>query len=74
MLEIIRRLLAFRIAIAELIAVAVLAGAPYLLVGAVWTAVHIDRFPDLAPIDRIVSFFGSVVFWPVLLTADLCLG
>jgi NADH:ubiquinone oxidoreductase subunit 4 (subunit M) len=71
--EKVRRVLGFQLTIAELIAIALILGAPYLLVGAIWSTTHTEHLHHMHGIDLAVSFLGSIVCWPVLLFADVCM-
>ncbi|MHC9291139.1 hypothetical protein ACRCUN_01665 [Mycobacterium sp. LTG2003] len=73
MLVKLRRLLSYRIAVGEVLVAAIVLGAPYLLIGAVWSSTHTDHLEQMAPLDAMVSFLGSIVSWPVLLFADVCM-
>lgn len=73
MLERIRRVLSFELSVAQLLAIGIGLGAPYLLVGVVWSATHTDHLRDLQGADLAVSFLGSIVSWPVLLFANVCM-
>jgi hypothetical protein len=68
-----RRLLGFQVTIGELIVVAVVVGTPYLIVGVIWSSMHTDHLQRMAGADLVVSFLGSIVSWPVLLFADVCM-
>ena len=58
---------------AEWITVAVLAGIPYLIVGVIWSATHTAHLAQLSGIDMVLYFLGFIVYWPVLLFADVCM-
>lgn len=73
MLEKVRRLLSFELSVAQLLAIGICVGTPYLLVGVVWSASHTDHLRDLQGADLAVSFLGSIVSWPVLLFANVCM-
>ena len=73
MLARLRRLLAYRIAVGELLVAGIILGAPYLLIGAIWSSTHTDHLEQMAPLDATVSFLGSIVSWPVLLFTDVCM-
>ncbi|WP_101950513.1 hypothetical protein [Mycobacterium sp. 3519A] len=73
MLDTVRRLLAFQVTIAQLIIIAVVVGVPYLIVGVVWSSTHTAHLQHMAGIDLVVSYLGSIVSWPVLLFADICM-
>lgn len=73
MLSKIRQVLGFQITIAELIGLGLIVGTPYLLVGAIWSTTHTDHLHHMHGADLVVSFLGSIVSWPVLLFADVCM-
>lgn len=73
MLVRLRRLLSYRIAVGEVLVAAVLLGAPYLLIGAIWSSTHTDHLDQMAPLDSTVSYLGSIVSWPVLVFTDVCM-
>jgi hypothetical protein len=68
-----RRLLAYRVAVGELIVVALVVGTPYLLVGVIWSSTHAEHLQHMAGLDLVVSYLGSIASWPVLLVADVCM-
>jgi hypothetical protein len=68
-----RRLLRFQVTIGELIVVAVVLGTPYLIVGVVWSSTHTAHLQHMSGADLVVSYLGSIVSWPVLLLADVCM-
>ena len=57
----------------ELIAVALILGTPYLIVGVIWSSTHVEHLQHMAGADLVVSYLGSIVSWPVLLVADVCM-
>jgi hypothetical protein len=69
-----RKFLGFEMTIAEWIGTAILAGAPYLVIGVIWSATHTDQLGGLTGADRMVSLLGSIVSWPVLLFSDVCMA
>ncbi|OBG38495.1 hypothetical protein A5672_16315 [Mycobacterium alsense] len=73
MLSRIRRLLDYEMTVAELIGLAVLLGTPYLIVGVIWSCTHTQHLHTMRGADLVVSFLGSIVSWPVLLFADVCM-
>ncbi|MEZ0364036.1 hypothetical protein ACAG26_10110 [Mycobacterium sp. pUA109] len=73
MLEMLRRVLDYKFTVAELIGIALIIGTPYLLIGVVWSGTHTEHLKDLDGIDLVVSFLGSIVSWPVLLLANVCM-
>jgi hypothetical protein len=68
-----RRLLGFQVTIGELIVTAVVIGTPYLIVGVVWSSTHTELLQHMTGADLVVSYLGSIVSWPVLLFADVCM-
>ncbi|MCV7398699.1 hypothetical protein H7K24_00820 [Mycobacterium fragae] len=66
-----RRLLDFDLSIAELIGVALLLTAPYLIVGGVWAGTHAERLEQLRGVDLLISLLGSIALWPVLVLANV---
>jgi NADH:ubiquinone oxidoreductase subunit 4 (subunit M) len=73
MLERLRRLLEFRLSIAQLMAIGIILGTPYLLVGVVWSTTHTEHLHQMHGVDLAVSFLGSIVSWPVLLFSNVCM-
>ena len=73
MLEKLRRVLEFRLSIAQLMAIAIILGTPYLLVGTIWSTTHTEHLHQMHGVDLAVSFLGSIVSWPVLLFANVCM-
>lgn len=73
MLNKIRQVLGFQLTIAELIGLTLIVGTPYLLVGTIWSTTHTDHLYNMHGADLVVSFLGSIVSWPVLLFADVCM-
>jgi hypothetical protein len=72
MLGTLQRLLGFQVTIGELIVVALILGTPYLIVGVIWST-HTEHLQRMAGADLVVSYLGSIVAWPVLLFADVCM-
>jgi hypothetical protein len=68
-----RRLLGFQVTIGELIVVGIVLGTPYLIVGVIWSSTHTDHLQHMTGVDLVVSYLGSIVSWPVLLFADVCM-
>jgi NADH:ubiquinone oxidoreductase subunit 4 (subunit M) len=73
MLERLRRVLEFRLSIAQLMAIGIILGTPYLLVGTIWSTTHTEHLHQMHGVDLAVSFLGSIVSWPVLLFANVCM-
>jgi len=73
MLSRIRTILDYQLTIAELLGLAILLGTPYLIVGVIWSSTHTQHLHDMHGVDLVVSFLGSIVSWPVLLFANVCM-
>lgn len=73
MLEKVRQVLGFQLTVAELIGLALIVGTPYLLVGVIWSTTHTEHLHQMHGVDLVVSFLGSIVSWPVLLFANVCM-
>jgi NADH:ubiquinone oxidoreductase subunit 4 (subunit M) len=73
MLDRLRRVLEFRVSVGQLMALGIIVGTPYLLVGAVWSSTHTEHLHQLHGVDLAVSFLGSIVSWPVLIFANVCM-
>jgi hypothetical protein len=69
----VRKILGFEMTIAEWLGTAILAAAPYLVIGVIWALTHTQQLSGLTGIDRAASFLGSIVSWPVLLFSDVCM-
>jgi hypothetical protein len=68
-----RRLLGYQVTVGELVVVALVVGTPYLVVGVIWSSTHTDHLQRMAGADLVVSYLGSIVSWPVLLFANVCM-
>jgi hypothetical protein len=68
-----RRFLGYQVTLGELIVVALVLGTPYLIAGVIWSSTHIDHLKHMAGADLVVSYLGSIVSWPVLLFANVCM-
>ncbi|HET7074846.1 MAG TPA: hypothetical protein VFI55_12280 [Mycobacterium sp.] len=73
MLDKLRQVLDFQLTIGQLIAIGLIIGTPYLLVGTVWSTTHTEHLHQMHGIDLAVSFLGSIVSWPVLLFSNVCM-
>lgn len=73
MLGALRRLLSFQVTIGELIVAALVLGTPYLIIGVIWSSTHTEHLHRMTGADLVVSYLGSIVSWPVLLFADVCM-
>jgi NADH:ubiquinone oxidoreductase subunit 4 (subunit M) len=69
----IRRILGYQLTIAQRIALGLVVGTAYLLIGAIWSTMHTAHLQNMHGVDLAVSFLGSIVSWPVLLFANVCM-
>jgi hypothetical protein len=69
-----RQLMDFELSIAELIGVGLLLGGPYLLIGLVWSSTHAQSLQGIRGVELLISLVGSIVLWPALLVANVCLA
>lgn len=67
------RLLSYRMSVGELIGLGLILGTPYLIVGLIWSLTHTAHLHEMQGVDLVVSFLGSIVSWPVLLFANVCM-
>ena len=72
-MEKLRKVLDFELTIGQLLALGLLIGTPYLLVGTIWSTTHTAHLNQMHGVDLAVSFLGSIVSWPVLLFANVCM-
>jgi NADH:ubiquinone oxidoreductase subunit 4 (subunit M) len=68
-----RRLMDFELSLAELIGVGLMLAGPYLIVGLVWASTHTGSFQRMGGVELLVAMLGSIVLWPALLLANVCL-
>lgn len=73
MLTRLRRLMEFELSIAELVGIGLLLAGPYLIVGLAWSTTHSAPLERMAGVELLVSLIGSIVLWPALLLANVCL-
>lgn len=73
MLTKVRQLLSYEFTVAELIGLGLILAAPYLVIGAIWSLTHTEHLRNMHGLDLVVSFLGSIVSWPVLLFANVCM-
>lgn len=73
MLAMIRRVLSYQLTVGRLLAIGLIIGTPYLLVGTLWSTSHTEHLQHLQGVDLAVSFLGSIASWPVLLFANVCM-
>ena len=60
-LETLRKVLDFRLTIGQLLAIGLIVGTPYLLVGTIWSTTHTEHLHQMHGVDLAVSFLGSNV-------------
>jgi NADH:ubiquinone oxidoreductase subunit 4 (subunit M) len=73
MLDKVRQVLGFQLTIGQLIAIGLIIGTPYLLIGTIWSSTHTEHLHQMHGVDLAVSYLGSIVSWPVLLFANVCM-
>lgn len=73
MLSTARRVMDYEMTLAEWIGTALLLLAPYGVIGVVLAVLKPDHLAHLDGLQKVVAFVGSVMFWPVLLFADVCM-
>lgn len=69
----ITKLAEFRVSIRQLFLVGLVLGIPYGIVGLIWALTHTAHLADLAGVDKVFSFIGELIAWPVLLFSDITL-
>ncbi|KAA1419710.1 hypothetical protein F0U44_13845 [Nocardioides humilatus] len=57
----------------NLVPLAIAVGIPYLLVGLLWAVNHDDHLAALDGGDKLFSWLGEVVAWPILIFWDVSL-
>jgi hypothetical protein len=73
MLEKLRKVLEFQLTVGQLMAIGLIVGTPYLMVGTIWSTAHTEHLHQMHGVDLAVSFLGSIVSWPVLVFANVCM-
>ncbi|MBF6386035.1 hypothetical protein IU444_18040 [Nocardia farcinica] len=73
MLKRLDRIFSYEMKVSEFLGTLIILGIPYGLGGVVWTLTHTSHLRDMHGVDVIVSFLGSIVFWPVLTFANVCM-
>jgi hypothetical protein len=68
-----RNFLGYRMRVSEWIGLAMVLGAPYLVVGFIWSLAHTEHLHDMHGVNLVVSFLGAIVSWPVLLFSNVCM-
>ncbi|MEP9391516.1 hypothetical protein ABLE94_04535 [Gordonia sp. VNK1] len=68
----INRILDHQMKVSEILGTLILIGIPYGIIGVVWTLTHTAHLADIDnPVDKVVSFLGAIVCWPVLTFANV---
>ncbi len=73
MLPKLRQVLSCQLTIAERMGIAAILGIPYLIIGIIWSATHTEHLRQMQGADLVMFFLGSIVSWPVLLFANVCM-
>ncbi|WP_020666063.1 hypothetical protein [Amycolatopsis nigrescens] len=63
----------FRVSIRQLFLLGVALGIPYGIVGLVWALTHNEHLAMLDGVDKVFSFLGEMIAWPVLIFSDVTL-
>ncbi len=64
-MNVLNRIMEFRMTVAEWIGLALLLAAPYVVIGVLWSIWHLDQLSAL-------TFVRSTVTWPILLLGNGC--
>lgn len=72
MLSDLRRLLSYEMTLAEWLGTAVLLVTPHLVLGVVCAVLQPGYITSVDGAEKVAAAVGTVVFWPVLLIAELC--
>jgi apolipoprotein N-acyltransferase len=70
----IERLLSFQLTIVEILCIGVVFGVPYLAMGIAWTSTHSAHLDQLQGVDLMMSILGSILLWPAVGFAGVCLS
>lgn len=69
----IKDILNYRVGIGQLIAIGLVIGIPYVVIGLIWAFTHNAHLDELEGIDKVFSFIGEVIAWPPLVISDITL-
>lgn len=69
----IRKILEYRIGIGQLVAIGLILGIPYGIIGLIWAFNHTEHLEQLSGLDYLFSFIGEVIAWPPLVISDITL-
>jgi len=61
------------LSIRQMFYLAIMVLVPYFAIGLVWAFVHRSHVAELSGLDRVFSFLGEIVAWPVLIIANVSL-
>ncbi|MFI9510518.1 hypothetical protein [Nocardia sp. NPDC052566] len=73
MLERLDRLFSYEMKVSEFLGTLIILAVPYCLIGLIWTLTHTGHLRTMHGIDVVISFLGSIVCWPVLTFANVCM-
>lgn len=67
------KILDYRISIRQLVAIGLVLGVPYLIIGIFWMAYNSSHLAGLEGLDYLFSWIGEVIAWPPLVISDITL-
>lgn len=59
--------------IKELLVVTIWLGLPYVIVGVFWADAHRKHLEGLHGMDKVFSYLGEILVWPLLIFGDITL-
>jgi succinate dehydrogenase/fumarate reductase cytochrome b subunit len=68
-----QKVLDHEIAVRKLIALALIFGIPYGIIGLIWAFNNMDHLAGMPAGDQVFSFLGEIVAWPLLIFVDITL-
>ncbi|MDL9936310.1 hypothetical protein QSJ18_06100 [Gordonia sp. ABSL1-1] len=72
MWNMVSRVLDHEMKVSEFLGTLILIGIPYGIIGVIWTLTHTSHLADIdSTTDKIISFLGSIVCWPVLIFSNV---
>lgn len=69
----IKEFLDYRISIKQLVAIALVLGIPYGIIGLIWALNTTEHLAGMDGIDATFSFIGEILAWPALVISDVTL-